>query len=83
MPEIMKGTWNNLNRNNSQVEYYAAKRLMHCDGCVLRDGTFCSSKLSIKQNGVEIKGCGCIVESKVRSLGSSCPMGKWGAEVVI
>lgn len=77
---IFTGWLNNITRSNHLAEYYAAKRLMYCDPCGLNDKGICSKKLSIKQDGVTITGCGCTISAKIRDLKSNCPRGLWKAE---
>lgn len=61
-----------------------------CGGCGLYDttgsgctvpgtGPCCSKDLSDTVDGKDVKGCGCSLSIKGRSLSTSCPLGKWKA----
>lgn len=60
---------------NEHVEQLAEKRMSICNDCILIDlkGDRCLAK------GTQpcCAECGCSLEFKTRSVGDSCPMGKW------
>lgn len=75
--------WSNLIFGNPAVEQMAIKRAKICAECP-------SAKYSggiyyittIDQKTKEVKGlkcgeCGCALSAKVRSVGDTCPLGKW------
>lgn len=61
-------------------------RLRECMDCSL-GGVICSGRgIAVRdfdyggekrEKGVEYSGCNCIITIKVKSFGSSCPLGKW------
>lgn len=78
-----------LNLQNIDMEESPEKRLEICRKCPIystRFGGMCNNQLwmnvktedvSIEQKDGYIKGCGCILASKVKGVGGTCPAGKW------
>ncbi len=48
-------------------------------GCAVGGSACCNKNLFEVVGGKEIKGCGCDLSLKGRSLSSSCPLLKWTA----
>ena len=49
-------------------------------GCLIPGtGPCCNKNKGEEINGVLIKGCGCSLSVKGRSLSSECPLKKWGS----
>jgi hypothetical protein len=75
---------------NEHVEAVYESRMAVCKECRLYDTTgdgcalpgtqpCCNQNLSDTVDGKEVKGCGCSLTLKGRSLSSACPLGKWTA----
>lgn len=87
--QIWEGLRNKLIKNEDVEQVYEA-RMEICRGCRLYDTTgdgcampgtapCCNQNLSDIIGDKELKGCGCSLSLKGRSLASSCPLGKWSA----
>lgn len=64
--EILNGVKNTIVKNE-EVEELAKKRLEICNNCN-------RNSKSIVPYCLE---CGCVLKTKVRSVNSKCPIGKW------
>lgn len=71
------------------VKEYIEYRLNLCKKCKLyspKAGGYCNDRMwynpetnktsVIKKHGF-IKGCGCVLENKIKNIKSVCPIGKW------
>lgn len=58
--------WKNLLWTNEEVEKIAKERLEICNKCEFKQKVFWRCKL-----------CGCPIPTKVRSMKSKCPDGRW------
>lgn len=81
LQEITEG-WTNyilykLGLETLRVSRIAKKRSSICHTCDFNVNGVCSTKKSTIVDGVEIWGCGCPLEKKVRSMKSNCPLNKW------
>jgi hypothetical protein len=74
MPSLLKRVWNLAKAladfvadgcQTVSAEEYAA-RLAVCDGCELRNGSWCSHSK-----------CGCLIAAKAKGRAWKCPTGKW------
>jgi len=81
--EIIDG-WSNyalkgLNLLDENVKEIGKKRISICNSCNIRTHNFCSPRKQgkHKETGKLINGCGCLLNAKVLSLDSTCPLGKW------
>lgn len=85
--QIMKGTINNIFKRKEDI---AKDRMDICRQCPLLKtdvifGSICNSKLYLGPQGEVskkpldgyVRGCGCVLNSKVRVPEASCPAGKW------
>ena len=84
--DIVEG---NINRALNRNEDLAEKRLQICYSCPLYSTKFggkCNNKLwlnpitgdvNVEQKDGYVKGCGCIILSKVRATNAHCPADKW------
>lgn len=68
--EIYSG-FRNLIFRDSLVERVSVERLRICSECEYSSDIIYYHCMK----------CGCYIEAKVRSMGSECPLGKWGKEV--
>lgn len=76
--QILEGIANSI-FTRQDVEIIAENRMSVCEGC---------DKIDRKGDNCLVPGtkpccaeCGCSLSFKTRSLSSSCPLGKWNAEV--
>ena len=76
MPQIFEGIRNKV-FTKSEVEEIAMIRWDICTRCRNFDtvGTYCA----VPGTAPCCKDCGCILNLKVRSMSSSCPIGEWAA----
>ena len=70
--EIFEG-FKNLVFPDEEVEALAEQRLKICFECPVRTDNKCDRDKSLNR----IKGCGCWLSAKTRSVGSNCPLKKW------
>ena len=80
--QILEGIKNNVFKRED-VERIADARMEICISCPIYDrtGEGCmvpGTEPCCNQNK---GGCGCSLNFKTRSLSSSCPMGRWDAEI--
>lgn len=80
--QILEGITNNIFKKED-VEAIALFRMNICQGCTLYDfaGTGCMVPGTNPCCNQDLGGCGCSLNFKTRSLSSSCPLGKWEAEL--
>ena len=83
LKEILDG-WSNmvlkqLNKLDQNIIGIGEKRIEICKDCNIRTHNICSptKRGKHKQNGKLINGCGCLLDAKVLSIKSTCPLGKW------
>lgn len=69
--EIIDG-WMHLAFKNDAVEKIATARLNICNTC-----EYNSRRKNSLRPDVHCMKCGCTLASKVRSMESECPIGKW------
>lgn len=64
---------------DKNIQEIGEARIDVCNTCNIRTHNFCSpnKKGKHKENGKLINGCGCLLNAKVLSLDSTCPLGKW------
>lgn len=58
---------------------FVTPRFRQCSSCSLFTGVICNPEKEVPhiETGVMTKGCGCIIQAKIRSKNSQCPLGKW------
>lgn len=80
--QIMEGIKNNIFKRED-VERVADARMEICTGCPIYDpsGEGCMVAGTAPCCNQDKGGCGCSLTFKTRSLSSSCPMGRWEAEM--
>jgi len=80
--QIMEGIKNNIFKRED-VERVADARMEICTGCPVFDltGKGCMVPGTEPCCNQDKGGCGCSLAFKTRSLSSSCPMGRWEAEM--
>jgi hypothetical protein len=80
--QIFEGLKNSIFRRED-VEDIASQRIQICEQCDTYDseGTGCLAPKTQPCCDQNKGGCGCSLGLKTRSLSSSCPKGKWDAEV--
>ena len=71
---ILEG-WKNLIWANPQVEEIAKTRLKECGECPKRS----NYPQEVGLNSTCLM-CGCVIDAKVRSMKSECPLKKWEAK---
>lgn len=83
LKEILDG-WSNfvlkeLDLLSNEIKQIGKVRIDICNGCEIRTHNICSpnKKAKHKENGKLVNGCGCLLNAKVLSLDSTCPLGKW------
>lgn len=69
---ILSGIYRRIFKNDF-VEVVAKSRKDICKSCSSYGG-----KCLVPYSGKCCGECGCVIEYKIRSLGSECPLGKWG-----
>ena len=80
--QILEGIKNNIFKKED-VEIIADARMEICTNCPLYENTSqgCTVPGTQPCCNKDIGGCGCSLTFKTRSLSSSCPMGRWDAEM--
>ena len=80
--QIMEGIKNNIFKRED-VERVADARMEICTNCPMYDltGEGCMVPGTEPCCNQDKGGCGCSLTFKTRSLSSSCPMGRWEAEM--
>ena len=81
LKEIYEG-WKNytlyqLGFEDPEVEKIAKERAEICSLCSFNVASVCSKRKKTTVDGEEIRGCGCPIEKKVRSMNSNCPKKLW------
>lgn len=73
---VVKDKFNVLDPETKDL---AAKRMLMCDLCYLREANKCSpnKKGMNLRTGEIVKGCGCNIAAKTLSPSSKCPLEKW------
>jgi hypothetical protein len=80
--QIIEGIMNNIFKKQD-VEMIAEQRMAVCRSCKLYDerGRGCTVPGTAPCCNEKKGGCGCSLSLKTRSLSSTCPLGKWAAEL--
>jgi hypothetical protein len=80
--QILEGVKNNIFKRED-VEQIASYRMDICTNCPIYDasGEGCMVPGTQPCCNQDKGGCGCSLNFKTRSLSSSCPMGRWDAEL--
>ena len=80
--QIYDGIKNSIFKKED-VEEIAQQRLLICMKCALYDvqGVGCMVKGTQPCCNEKLGGCGCSLSLKTRALSSSCPIGRWKAEL--
>lgn len=81
-----------INATSEEKNKIFRSREKICIECPLKTGNTCNPRLSINPKTLEVapssekklnfvKGCGCRLSAKQKSLSSKCPAGFWGTEI--
>ena len=79
----------NFSTLSPEIEMLGTYRIGKCDGCEVREKSYCSNEkkgkavidfkygTEFRVKGVEYEGCGCYLNCKTLVSAEICPLGKW------